>query len=133
MGDNDGLTHGEAPSPGPNPLFFGILAAVAAGLILGAAAGDGRVLESNLLFRVVAGAAGFAVAYLVVAALWLGWQRRLFKRVHVATSGVDMPDDAVQREVTARDREVSEFMGATTKAVEELDRRVTNLEEQEPR
>jgi hypothetical protein len=134
MGDNDGLTQGAAPSPGPNPLFFGVLVAVAVGVLVGSAAGDGRVLESHALFRIVVGGAAFVVAYLVVAALWLGWQRRLFKRVHVAAGGVDMSDDdAVRREVTARDREISEFMGHTTKAMEELDRRVTNLEDDEGR
>jgi hypothetical protein len=112
--------------PGPNPLFFGVLAAVVIGMAFGAVAGDGELLHSNLLFRFVVGGAVAAILYITAAAMWLAWHRRTFTKLRIASSGVDAPD--VREEVRKRDLEVAEFMGATTQALEDVGRRLEQLE-----
>ena len=61
-----------------------------------------------------------------------GWHQQPFKRLGVAGASAEVPDD-VREEVTQRDLEVAEFMGTTTKAMEELERRVLALEQERER
>ena len=115
--------------PGANPLFFGVLAALAVGGLAAVAAGDATVLHSNVIFRVAVGGAVAAVAYLAVVALWLAWHRKSFKKLGFWGGAVEADDAPIADDVRQRDLEVAEFMGTTTKALEELGRRVEQLEQ----
>ena len=115
--------------PGPNPLFFGVIAALVLGIVAGLiAGGEHEVVQSNAVYRLVVGAIVFVVFYGVVAALWLAWHRRTFKKVSVAGAGAEAPSQETAGEVSKRDEEIKDFMETTTEAIEELDAR-TDLEE----
>lgn len=118
---------GLGPS-GPNPLFFGVLAALVAGAGAGATSSDSKaLLGSNLIFRFVVGGIVFVVIYGVVAAIWFAWHRRTFKGVRVAGSGADAPEQ-IESETTARDNDIAEFMEKTTAAIDDLNARLDALE-----
>jgi hypothetical protein len=60
--------------PGPNPLFFAVLAGIALAVAAALAAGDdapAAALHSNLVFRIQVGAIAALAAYAIAAALWL--------------------------------------------------------------
>lgn len=114
--------------PGFNPLFFGTAAALVLGVVIAASAGDATVLHSNLLFRAAVGGGVAAVLYAAVVALWLAYHHRTFKRLGVAGTSVEPGDAKTADEITERDLEVAEFMGTTTNAIDELRRRVEDLE-----
>jgi hypothetical protein len=128
MQHTEGKTPGSKPRLVLNPLFFGTAGALLVGIAVGAFAGEATLLHSNLLFRVVVGGAVAAVLYVAVVALWLAAQHRTFKKIGVAGANVEPGDEANAQEIGQRDREVAEFMGTTTKAIEELERRVKGLE-----
>lgn len=114
--------------PGPNPLFFGVLGALAIGAVAGVTSSDTKtLLVSNLVFRLAVGGIAFAVTYGVVAAIWFAWHRRTFKGIRVAGSGADAPDQ-IESETNARDAEVAEFMETTAAAIEDLNARLDALE-----
>lgn len=116
-------------APGLNPLFCGVGLAVILGIVAGSLAGDDDLLQSNLVFRAVCGGVVGSIGYGVVAALWLAWHRKTFAKLNVLGSGVEA--EQAELETTARDREIAEFMGATTKALEEVERRLAELEARE--
>jgi hypothetical protein len=109
--------------PGPNPLFFAVLAALVVAVIAGIAAGDNEIVSSNLVYRLVVGGIVLAVLYGVIAIVWLAWHRRVLKRLNVAGTGAEAPGQETAAELSARDEEIKEFMDTTTKAIEELDSR----------
>lgn len=118
---------GLGPS-GPNPLFFGVLLALALGIVTGLEGGNRKtLLASNVVFRLAVGMVAFAVVYLVVAALWFAWHRRTFKGIRLAGSGADAPEQ-LESETNARDEEIAEFMQNTTAAIEDLNARLDALE-----
>lgn len=125
--DNQPKSSGLGP-PGPNPLFFGVLLALIVG-VAAAVEGSGTksVLGSNLVFRIVVGGISFVVAYGIVAALWFAWHRRTFKGVNLAGVGAQAPEQ-LESETTARDDEIAEFMRATTAAIDDLNRRMNEVE-----
>jgi len=106
--------------PGANPLFFGVLLAVVIGVVVAAFAGDAEWFHSNVLYRMGVGALATGIAYAVVTALWLGWHRRVFKKLTALGAGVEMPDQQTAEEVDARDSEIAEFMNTTTAAIDEM-------------
>jgi hypothetical protein len=55
------------------------------------------------------------------------YDRKTPKKMGAATASVEAPDAATAQEVTERDLAVQEFMGTTTKAIEELERRISQL------
>ena len=109
--------------PGPNPLFFAVVAAVVVAVIVGIAAGDDEIVGSNLVYRLVVGGIALAVLYGAIAMVWLAWHRRVLKRLSVAGTGGEAPDQETASEISARDEDIKEFMDTTTKAIEELDSR----------
>jgi hypothetical protein len=115
--------------PGPNPLFLGTAVALVVGVLAGALAGDGALVSSNLVHRLVVGAVTAAVVYVAVVALWLAYHRRTFKKVGVAGAHVETGDPATAAEIGERDLKVAEFMGTTTSAIDELRRRIERLED----
>lgn len=118
---------GLGPS-GPNPLFFGVLLALAIGAVAGAVSSSSKtLLASNLVFRFVVGGVAFGVTYVVVAAIWFAWHRRTFKGIRLAGSGADAPEQ-LDSETDARDDEITEFMEKTTEAIDDLNRRLDSLE-----
>lgn len=127
---SDGPRTGE---PGFNPLFVGVLLAVVLGVIAGLFAGDSTLLRSNLVFRFVVGGVVAAIAYAIIAALWLAWHRQLVKKLGIAGQNFEPGNPAKEAEVRNRDLEVAEFMGASTEATEELKRRVEALEDESER
>ena len=129
-GDDDGAT----PEPGFNPLFFGVVAAVLTGVGIGSGAGPSTILHSNLIFRFVVGGVAAAVLYAAVVAVWLAWHRKPFKKVSgPAGTSIEPGDvDATQADqLRQRDREISEFMGTATKALEVIENRLEKLEKRE--
>ncbi len=118
--------------PGPNPLFFGVIAAIALGVVVAASTGDAKLLHSNLVFRVVVGGIVSAVAYGAVAAIWFAYHRRTFQSLNVAGSGAQAPDQGTAEDLRARDEELKEFMETATDALAELvDRVEDESDEQE--
>ena len=106
--------------PGFNPLFLGVLIAVLLALIAGLEAGNDELLKSNLVYRFVVGGVVCAVLYAVVTVSWLAWHRRVLKRLNVAGTGGETPDQGTAQELSDRDEEIKEFMETTTKAIGEL-------------
>ena len=131
------MTHGSRDKPGrpgegpvgPNPLFFGVLGAIALGVVAAVLAGDAKVLQSNLVYRLIVGGVTTTIAYGVVAILWFAWHRLTLERLGVAGANAQAP--AQQAEITARDQEVGEFLERTTEVVEDLDERLGRLEDRE--
>jgi hypothetical protein len=115
--------------PGANPLFFGVLLAVGVGVVVALSAGDAEWFRSNALYRMGVGALATGIAYVVVAALWLGWHRRVFKKLGALGAAIEMPDQETAQEVDARDSEVADFMDTTTAAINELGKHVEALED----
>lgn len=114
--------------PGLNSLFVGVVACVAVGGLAAGFAGESELLHSNIVFRIVVGGVVAAICYAVVAALWLGWHRKLIAKLGIGVANLETGQAETEKEVTARDLEVAEFMGTTTNAIEELKRRVEALE-----
>lgn len=115
--------------PGPSPLFFCVLLVVAVAAVAAFLAGNSEVADSNLIYKLIVGGIVLAVGYAVVAVLWFAWHRRTVKRLGVGPASGEAPDQPAQREVTARDHEVQEFMETTTDAVQDLDDRLREQEE----
>lgn len=116
--------------PGFNALFLGVVIALVAGLAAGDRAGGSTLLKSNLVFRTVVGGVAFGIVYCVVAALWFAWHRRTFQKLGAGTASAEAPaNQATETEVAARDEDITDFMDTTTGAIEELDRRLRDLED----
>jgi hypothetical protein len=114
--------------PGPNPLFFGVVVALAIGVVAGVtSSGTKTLLGSDLVFRLAVGGIAFVLTYVVVAAVWFAWHRRTFKAIHLAGAGADAPEQ-IESETNARDDDIAEFMETTTAAIEELNARLDALE-----
>jgi hypothetical protein len=116
-------------------LFFSLLA-LAAGAMLAAAAippqRAGVALNSVLVYRVEAAGVMWLVGYLIVAGVWLGWHRRLFKRLPVPGLGdAELPDGDAQTAVDELEKqagEMKEFRRTTLDALTEVKERVARLE-----
>jgi hypothetical protein len=85
-------------------------------------------LGSNLVFRFAVGAIVAVVLYAITVAIWLAWHRKTFRKVGFGGAAVEADPDATAGELSARDREVAEFMDATTHAIDQLVVRVEALE-----
>jgi hypothetical protein len=118
----------QSVKPGPNPLFFGVLAVVALGILAGALAGDGTLLNSNLVFRIAVGGAVAGAGYIIVVVAWLAWHRRTMTKFGFAGQTMEAGASPETLEITERDLEVAQFMGTATEAIDELRRRVEELE-----
>jgi hypothetical protein len=118
---------GTEPSPGPNPLFWGTVGAIALGAIAAVSAGgEHKVAESNLVYRLIVGGIVLAIGYSVVAILWYAWHRKTLQRLGVGPASGEAPHQ--REEVTKRDEEIQEFMETTTDAVADLEIRLTEQE-----
>jgi hypothetical protein len=119
---------------GPNPLFFSLLALAAGAMLAAAAIPPQRVgvaLNSVLVYRVEAAGVIWLVGYLIVAGVWLGWHRRLFKRLPVPGMGDAETPDYAQTAVDELEKqiaEMTEFRRTTLDAVTEVKERVARLE-----
>jgi hypothetical protein len=112
-----------------NPLFLAVCGALIVGLVAGLLAGDEHELVySNLVYRLAIGGIVAALLYGVVVVVWLAWHRRALKRLNLGPAGAETPDQSTEAEVSARDEEVTEFMNWATTAIDDLDKRLRDLE-----
>src|SRR3954465_13053464 len=80
---------GGRPGGGPNPLFFWLLLVTAAAAATAVAIPPKHVavaIDSALIYRLEAAGIVWLVGYLIVAGIWLGWHRRLFKKIPIQVS-----------------------------------------------
>lgn len=135
MASDEGQHRGGLQGGGPNPLFFSLLALAGAAAVIAVAIPSqhlGIALESALIYRVEAAGIVWLVGYLIVAGIWLGWHRRLFKKFPIPGMGsTETPDDDAQTavdELEQQSEEMQEFRRTTLDALGELKERVARVE-----
>ena len=115
--------------PGPNPLFWGSVVVLVPAVVAALLAGGAEVLQSNLVYRLLVGGITFAVGYGVLAVLWHAWHRRTLAKLGIGPAIAEAPEQPPPEEISARDREIQQFMEETTNAVADLDVRLSKHEE----
>jgi len=116
--------------PGPNTLFWGVLAGIGAGVIAGLLV-EGRepavALKSELVFRIEVGVIVAVVAYWAIGALWLAWHQTLFRKLGFGGAGAEPPE--TREAIEQRDEKVEDFMETTAETLQNHTERLEALEQ----
>lgn len=111
-----------------NPLFVGVLAALALAIAAGAIAGPSKpasAFHSNIVFRVEVALVVAVALYWSAAALWLAWHQTIFKKFGLGNAGAEPPEP---KEVQKREDELEVFVHHTTDTLANLAERIEALE-----